>query len=256
MRGQPILSRTKDAYMGQLDGKVAIITGATKGIGRSISKLFASEGCGIVGVGRTEQLLSELGEEIAFGGGAFRGVVGDVRYPAAADRSVEEALSRFGQIDILVCNAGIAVFEPIWSLSADDYDDLMDTNMRGTFLFVKAVVPTFLKQAKGDIICISSLAGVRGYPELTAYCATKFAQVGFMMALDQELRPHNIRVSTVLAGSTATEIAMGRGRTPEMLAEGHYLMPDDVARAVLLAATQPGHSRIPQISILPSAEPF
>jgi NAD(P)-dependent dehydrogenase (short-subunit alcohol dehydrogenase family) len=238
----------------QLEGQVAIITGASKGIGRSTALLFAQEGARVVGVARGESRLRELQREIEGAAGELRAVTGDVRLEETADRAVHEATEAFGRLDILVNNAGIAIFRPIWELSVADYDDQMDSNMRSTFLFTKAAVPIFLRQGYGAVINISSMAGVHGYHDLTAYCATKFAQVGFTQALDHELRPRNIKVTCILPGGTATEIAMGTGRTPEGVAQAKFSEPEEIARAILLAATQTTRTRVLEIRLRPMSE--
>jgi 3-oxoacyl-[acyl-carrier protein] reductase len=240
--------------MGQLDSKVAIITGASKGIGRRTALLFASEGAHLIGVARSESLLRQLQRDVEPTTGSLWPLVGDVRLEETAESAVRKAVEAFGRLDILVNNAGVAIFRPIWELSVADYDVQMDSNMRSMFLFTKAAVPLFLQQEEGTIINVSSMGGVQGYHDLTAYCATKFAQIGFTQALDRELRPRHIKVTSILPGATATEIAMGTGRTPESVAQGNFLNPQDVARAILFAATQEPQSRILEIRIRPMSE--
>ncbi len=140
--------------------------------------------------------------------------------------------------------------------SADDYDAMMDTNMRSTFLFTRHAVPVLLERGSGAIINISSMAGVMGFAGESVYCATKFAQVGFTQALDRELRPRGIKVGVICPGGVKTELALGTGRTPEGVAESGMMEAEDVAAAALLMATQPERTRIAEIRMRPMVEPL
>jgi len=133
---------------------------------------------------------------------------------------------------------------------------MMDTNMRSTFLFTRYAVPVLLERGAGIIINVSSMAGVMGFPGEAAYCASKFAQVGFTQALDRELRPHGIKVGVVCPGGVMTEFALGTGRTEEGVAASDMLDAEDVAAAVLLMATQSVHSRVMEIRMRPMVEPL
>ncbi|MGI8827915.1 MAG: SDR family oxidoreductase [Chloroflexota bacterium] len=242
--------------MPALNGKVAIVTGATKGIGRAICRLFAAEGARVVAVARTQDLLADLKLATLDHAGEVRTVVGDVREQDTAQRAVHQAIDSFEGLDILVNNAGVAIYHPIWELTIEDYDSMMDTNMRSTFLFTRAAVPFMRESREGVILNIGSIAGTRGFPNETAYCASKFAQVGFAQALDQELREYNIKVSSILPGGVATELAMGTGRTAESVASAGYLEAEDVARAALFAVTQEPRSRILEVRMRPMSEPL
>lgn len=239
-----------------LDGKVAIVTGAGRGIGRAVSKRFAEAGASVVGVARRFEDLQELGTEIEKVEGKFAPFAADVTDANAGEATLKFALEKFGRLDILVNNAGIAIYRPIWELSLQDYDDMMATNMRGTFIFTKAVVPHLMQQKSGSIIMLSSVAGTRGFPNESGYCASKFAQVGFTQSLDQELRPYNIKVSAVCPGGVATDLALGTGRTPESVAQANYLDAAEVAEVTLLVAAQPANSRIMQVLMRPMSEPL
>jgi len=134
------------------------------------------------------------------------------------------------------------------------FDDMMDTNVRSTFLFTRHTVPVMLEQKQGTILMISSMAGVYGFGGEAVYCATKFAQVGFAKALDRELRPHGIKVGVICPGGVKTEFALGRGRTQEGVSNSDMLEPEDVAGAVLLACKQAPGSRIIEIQMRTMAE--
>ena len=140
------------------------------------------------------------------------------------------------------------------SMYIQDYDEMMDSNVRSTFLFTRHAAPLMIKQQSGTILMISSMAGIYGFAGEAVYCATKFAQVGFAQALDKELRPYGIKVGVICPGGVKTEFALGKGRTEESVAQSGMLDPEDVAGAVLLACTQSPHSRIIEIQMRPMAE--
>jgi 3-oxoacyl-[acyl-carrier protein] reductase len=183
-------------------------------------------------------------------------IVGDAREETTAQQAVQETLDTLGQIDLLVNNAGMGIYAPLVETSADDYDQMMDTNMRSTFLFTRHTVPSMLERGAGTIINVSSMAGVMGFAGEAAYCASKFAQVGFTQALDRELRPRGIKVGVVCPGGVKTEFAIGSGRTEEGVASSGMLDAEEVAEAVLLMATQPAGARIIEIRMRPMMEPL
>jgi 3-oxoacyl-[acyl-carrier protein] reductase len=176
-------------------------------------------------------------------------VVGDAREEQTARRTAEEAVRAFGRIDILINNAGVGNYKNLVDTSAEEYAEMMDANMRSTFLFTRHVVPVMIKQHSGLVLMISSMAGVYGFAGEAAYCASKFAQVGFAQGLDKELRQHGIKVGTINPGGVKTEFAIGKGRTEEGVAQSGMLEAEDVAAAVLFACTQPPGSRIIQIQM-------
>ena len=133
--------------------------------------------------------------------------------------------------------------------SAAEYDELMDTNVRSTFLFTRHTVPVMLRQKAGTILMISSMAGVYGFGGEAVYCMSKFAQVGFAQALDRELRESGIKVGAICPGGVKTEFALGRGRNAKDVAASAMLDPDDVASVVLLACTQSPQSRIIEVQM-------
>jgi 3-oxoacyl-[acyl-carrier protein] reductase len=160
----------------------------------------------------------------------------------------------FGRIDILIANAGVGIYKNLADTSAADYDAMMDSNVRSSFLFARHVVPGMIKQKSGLILFVSSMAGVYGFAGEATYCATKFAQVGFAQGLDKELRPHGIKVGTINPGGVKTEFALGTGRNNKMIEESDWLEAADVAEAILFACTQPKASRIIQIQMRTMAE--
>jgi 3-oxoacyl-[acyl-carrier protein] reductase len=239
---------------GRLDGKLAIVTGASAGIGAACARALAAEGAQLVITARRQQRLDELAAELRAAGATVVTVTGDAREEATAQRTVAAATAAAGRVDILVNNAGVGNYKNLADTSAVEYDEMMDSNVRSTFLFTRHVVPSMLAQRAGTILMISSMAGLYGFAGEAVYCATKFAQVGFAQALDRELRPQGIKVGVICPGGVKTEFALGRGRTEASVAASDMLEPADVAGAVILACTQSAGSRIIEIQMRTMAE--
>jgi NADP-dependent 3-hydroxy acid dehydrogenase YdfG len=237
-----------------LNGKVALITGASAGIGQACARALAEEGARLVLTARRQERLTELQQQAEKLGTQAISVLGDAREERTATNAVEAALQAFGRIDILINNTGVGNYKNLIDTSAEEYDDMMDTNVRSTFLFTRHTVPVMLKQKQGTVLMISSMAGLYGFGGEAVYCATKFAQVGFAQALDRELRPHGIKVGVICPGGVKTEFALGRGRTQEGVRNSDMLEPEDVAGAVLLACKQSSGSRIIEIQMRTMAE--
>ncbi|MEM7118520.1 MAG: SDR family oxidoreductase [Chloroflexota bacterium] len=187
-------------------------------------------------------------------GGQAISVVGDAAAEATAEQCVKAAIDTFGTLDILINNVGIGNYKHLVETSAAEYDELMDTNVRSTFLFSRHATPVMIEQGAGTILMISSMAGVYGFPNQAVYCASKFAQVGFAQALDKELRPHGIKVGVICPGGVKTEFALGKGRTEQSVANSEMLDPEDVASAIVLACTQSSKARIIEIQMRTMAE--
>lgn len=240
----------------KLTGKVVLVTGASAGIGQACARALAQEGARLVLTGRRQERLDELKQEAKKAGTEAISVIGDAREESTAIKTVEAATQAFGRIDILINNAGVGNYKNLVDTSAEEYDMLIDSNVRSTFLFTRHTVPVMLKQQQGTILMISSMAGVYGFAGEAVYCATKFAQVGFAQALDKELRTQGIKVGVICPGGVKTEFALGLGRTEEGVSQSNMLDPEDVASAVLLACTQAPHSRIIEIQMRTMAEPL
>jgi len=234
---------------GKLAGKVALITGASAGIGRASALALAQEGANMVLTARRQERLDELEAAVQQAGGKAVSVVGDSTEEETAQRCLTAATQTFGALDILINNVGIGNYKNLVDTSAAEYDELMDTNVRSTFLFTRHTVPVMINQGSGTILMISSMAGIYGFAGEAIYCATKFAQVGFAQALDKELRPHGIKVGVICPGGVKTEFALGKGRTEQSVAASGMLDPEDVASAVILACTQSSNSRIIEVQM-------
>lgn len=238
----------------KLQGKVAIITGASAGIGQASARALAGEGASLVLTARRQDRLETLAREITALGGKATIVAGDAREEDTAVRTVQAATAAYGRIDILINNTGVGNYKSLVATSAADYDEMMDTNVRSTFLFSRHVVPVMQQQKSGTILMISSMAGVYGFGGEAVYCMTKFAQVGFAQALDRELRESGIKVGAICPGGVKTEFAIGKGRTEEGVRQSNMLDPEDVAAVVLLACTQSPKSRIIEVQMRTMAE--
>jgi NADP-dependent 3-hydroxy acid dehydrogenase YdfG len=239
---------------GKLAGKVVIITGASAGIGHAAALALAAEGAKLVLTARRQERLDELTVQVRKLGGDAVSVVGDAREELVAQQAVDMAMKKFGRLDILINNVGVGNYKNLVDTSLEEYDEMMDSNMRSTFLFTRHAVPVMIAQKSGTILMVSSMAGKYGFAGEAVYCATKFAQVGFAQALDKELRPHSIKVGAICPGGVKTEFALGKGRTQDGVAQSSMLDPEDVAGAILLACTQSSGSRIIEIQMRTMSE--
>jgi short-subunit dehydrogenase len=234
---------------GKLSGKTALITGASAGIGWASAVALAGEGANLVLTARRKERLTELESAVQNAGGKTASLVGDAIEEETARQTVDLATKSFGSLDILINNVGVGNYKNIVDTSAEDYDEMMDTNVRSTFLFTRHAVPVMIEQGSGTILIISSMAGIYGFGGEAVYCATKFAQVGFAQALDKELRPYGIKVGAICPGGVKTEFALGKGRTEQSVAASGMLDPEDVAGVVLMACTQSPRSRIIEVQM-------
>ena len=238
----------------KLAGKVALITGASAGIGRACALALAEEGTTLVLTARRDGRLVELQEKIRAIGGKAVSVIGDAREEETAIQAVQAAVKNFGRLDILINDTGVGNYKNLVETTAEEYDEMMDTNVRSTFLFSRHAVPVMIEQESGTILIISSMAGIYGFAGEAVYCATKFAQVGFAQALDKALRQQGIKVGVICPGGVKTEFALGKGRTEAGVGASTMLEPEDVAGAVLLACTQSPGSRIIEIQMRTMSE--
>ncbi len=238
----------------RLKDKIALITGASRGIGRASALALGREGAVVVGVARTAADLDALEQDVRAAGGRGLMIEADVTRAASVAACVERTVRELGRIDILVNNAGIGGYRPFLEWSEDDYDRIMATNMKGTWLFCREVIPHMRRQGGGHIINVASVAGLHGYPNEAIYCASKFAQVGLTQALDREFWQENIKVSAVCPGGVETHFALGDGRTAGSERMQGFSTAEDVAEAVVLAALPRDRSRIVQIVMRPMNE--
>ncbi|MBC8466296.1 MAG: SDR family oxidoreductase [Deltaproteobacteria bacterium] len=187
-----------------LVGKTGIVTGAARGIGRGIALGLAEEGMNIVAVDLIKTQLDDLAKEVRGLGREILVVEGDVTSAESMDGMVQQAIRAFGQIHILVNNAGVVVVAPFTELKEEDWDKVIDVNLKGAFLCSKAVVPHMIEKKDGRIVNISSVAGKKAPPLIAAYSASKFGVIGLAQAMAQELGAHNITVNAVCPGFVDT----------------------------------------------------
>ena len=219
----------------KLKEKVAIVTGAGTGIGRAIALAYAREGAAVVLVGRTEETLAKVSCEVASLGGEALVVRASVTKPLDVRRMVDVALKRFGSINILVNNAGVFICKGFLSLTLKDWDDTIDTNLKGIFLCCQAVLPGMVAQAQGNIINISSIHGKIGDANLVAHCASKFGVIGLTQALAREVIEHNINVNVICPGQVKSNWVEESEAFPPPLST--RLKPADVARVAVFLAS-------------------
>jgi 3-oxoacyl-[acyl-carrier protein] reductase len=227
-----------------LDGKTAVITGASRGIGAAVARLLHERG---VNLG----LASRSGDDLGLDGAVARPV--DVRDAAALRALCDETAGRFGGIDIVVANAGVGAYGSFLELSEEHLEEMIDVNLKGTIYAIRAALPHMLGR-DGDVVTLASEAGRRGLPGEAVYCASKFGQVGLTRALDGELREHGIRCTNVCPGGVATDFALddGRGRSREVLPG--MMTAEDVAEVVVFVVERPRRFRILETAFRPMAE--
>jgi 3-oxoacyl-[acyl-carrier protein] reductase len=223
-----------------LRDSVAVITGASAGIGRATARELLDAGVRVVLGARRKERLDEIADEDRE---RVASVEMDVRSPDDCRRLVETALERFGRVDCLIANAGIGMYGGILDHSDEALATMLDTNVAGTVWPIRAAVPHMIETGRGDIVIVASVAGFRGGADEAVYAATKFAQVGLAGALDRELREKGIRVTTIGPAGTSTEFALGAGRTEDMPELRTYLRPEDIAFAIRTVLEQPRRLR-------------
>jgi len=232
--------------MTSLDGKVALVTGASRGIGAAVARSLDAQGASLA-------LASRSGDDLGIARAVARPC--DVRRAGDLEALAAEAAERFGGIDILVANAGVGAYGPFLDLPPDQLEEMIDVNVKGTLYAVRATLPYLLESDAADIVTLASEAGRRGLPFEAVYCASKFAQVGFTRALDHELREHGVRCTNVCPGGVATDFAMGRGRTEDMPELAGMMTAENVAEVVLFVLTRPRNHRILETAFRPVTEP-
>jgi 3-oxoacyl-[acyl-carrier protein] reductase len=233
--------------MGFLDGKVAVVTGGNRGIGRGIVEALSREGARVALSARAADVAAAAAR--AVGGGAL-GIACDVRSYDAVRALFREVERVAGGVDILVNNAGIGIFAPVADLAPDDWRAVIETNLNGVYYCCHEAIPLMRKRGGGYIFNLSSLAGRNAFPSAAAYNASKFGLNGFSEALMQEVRYDGIRVSYLMPGSVATEF--GRGRETK---EGWALQPADVAAVVIDLLRSPKHALYSRVEMRPSQPP-
>jgi len=233
-----------------LSGEVALITGASRGIGRAIAHRLASMGASVAICGRDRKALAQTKGSLEKSGVRVFSRVADVTRTPEISELVAETVAALGPITILVNNAGIGLFGPAHEKTEADWDLVMNTNLKSVFLVSRAIIPSMVRQGKGHIINISSLAGKNTFAGGGIYCASKWGLMGLSGSMAEDLRDHGIRVSVICPGSVDTEFS---GRGPKDPAKA--LLAEDVAHAVEAIVTQRPGSFLSEIHLRPLRKP-
>jgi NADP-dependent 3-hydroxy acid dehydrogenase YdfG len=228
--------------IGPLKGQIALVTGASRGIGRAIARRLAAADGDLILFARSKEDLSELALEIKTAGREAMPIPTDLRDAAQIQRAVEKALGYFGRIDILVNNAGLWRYAPVHEMTLDDWDEMFDVNVRGLFLTTRFVLPSMLARGRGHIVNIASVSGTIGEPEAAGYNATKWAVRGFSQSLLKEVRERGIRVTVINPGAVnnAESKASDYAR---------HIQNEDVAELVYLAVTLPPRAQLSEATL-------
>jgi 3-oxoacyl-[acyl-carrier protein] reductase len=237
--------------MGAFDGKVAIITGGSAGVGRATAHALAREGAAVGLIARGQQALDETVAEIAAAGGRALALRADVTDETAVQGAVARLVQEFGGLDIVIANAGAGHNGTIDDTTLDDWNRVLGVTLTGPFLITRAALPHLRARGGGQIIAVSSGAGKRGYAGMAAYCAAKFGLQGFMESLAEEVGGDGIRVGTVVPGSIMTGFG-GRSVDTKRNSGAKYLQPEDVANAILYQLRQPANARIQEMLLWPN----
>lgn len=236
----------------ELKNQVAVVTGAARGIGEAVSKRLAAMGATVVLAARNTEQLERVKQEIAANGGSGTVMPLDLRDEQVVANLGQKVEKEHGRCDILVNNAGIGVpSKPLHELPLEDWALIMETNLRGPYLMVRALAPLMIAAKSGHIINISSLAGHNPLPGGAAYSASKWGLNGLTYSIAEELRPHNIRVSVVAPGSVNTHFEVsGSNKDPNK-----KIQPDDVAHVVEMLVRQAPQSFVSEVLMRPTQKP-
>jgi NADP-dependent 3-hydroxy acid dehydrogenase YdfG len=230
-----------------LKNKIAIITGASRGIGQAIAIALANEGVKVFAISKSQHSFQQQVKNI-------EPLVADVTMYDQVTEVVETILSKAGQVDILINNAGIEYFKLLTETSFEEYEQMLNTNLRGAFLFTRAVVPSMIVRHSGQILFINSISGLRGFAQDSVYCASKYGLAGFAESLDEELRPHGIRICSIFPGATDTNLSLNSWAPKEDPKRRYFLKAEDIANAAVYILNQPSHVAISQLVIRPTIE--
>lgn len=215
-----------------LKGKVAIITGAARGIGKATAVALAKEGVNVGLIARTESTLKEVAAELEGTGVKVAYAAADIASKEQVEAAVETLKNELGPADILINNAGIATFGTVLEMDPAEWKGMIDTNVLGTYYVTRAVLPQLVEKNSGDIINISSTNGLNGAATASAYSASKFAVIGFTESLAQEVRRNNIRVSALTPSTVATDLALDLNLIKDNN-ESKFIQAEDLAEFIV-----------------------
>jgi NADP-dependent 3-hydroxy acid dehydrogenase YdfG len=232
-----------------LAGQVAIVTGAGRGIGRAIARAFAGAGADVVLAARTRAELAEVAAAVREAGGRALAVPTDVTQDPAVEALVEQAVGEFGRVDVLATAAGVAAFGPVAGAKAADWDPMLAVNLRAVMVCCRAVLAPMLRQRRGTILNVASVAATRPIPGAAAYAATKAGVVAWSRVLAEELRSDGVRVGVLLPGAVDTPLWDAVANHPD---RARMLRPEDVAQAAVLMASLPPGATLEELTLLPA----
>ncbi len=228
-----------------LDDRVAIVTGASRGIGAAVARRLANAGVRL-GLG------SRSGDDLGIPDAVAMPT--DVRDPGAVQTLVDATVKRHGRLDIVVANAGVGAYGPFLELDPEQLELMIDVNLKGVLYTARAALPHLIAGGGGDFVSLASVAGVNAFPGEAVYNASKFGQVGFVRSLDIELRSAGVRCSNICPGGVATDFAIGTGRSEGMPELDGMMSADDVAEVVEFALTRPRSMRLMTTTFRPMSE--
>ena len=241
---------SKVANDGILKGKGALVTGASRGIGLSIARTLGRLGARVGICARNEGELQSAAAGLRQQGIDAFPFVADVTRPESISELARDARGSIGEIEVLVNNAGLGRFRPIQEFTEQEWDTLLDTNLKAVFLVSKEFIPQMVRRSSGLIVNISSLAGKSAFAGGSVYCASKWGLMGLTACMAEDLRDHGIRVAVICPGTVATEFSSHAGKDLSKM-----LQPDDVAHAVEMIVTQSPQSFISEVSVRPARKP-
>ncbi len=231
-----------------LGGKTAIVTGASRGIGKAIALALGREKMRLALLARSTHQLQEVVDEIHAVGGEAIAVPCDLMNSDAVATSLKKVFAHFDTLDVLISNAGIFLEKPIAEIELEEWDRVLRTNLTATFLICQRAFLKMKEQKGGRIIAIASSASTQGFIHQAAYCASKHGLLGFTRCLSIEAKPHNVHVHTICPGGVRTDLLkdtyMG-----ERVSQGARIEPDNIADLVLFLIRQPGNIDIPEINL-------
>ena len=242
-------------------GKVVVITGASSGLGEATARLLSAEGATVVLAARRQERIAALAESLSQEGGTALAIETDVRDLAQVRNLVDKAVESFGKIDVLLNNAGLMPLAPLAQLKTDEWDQMIDVNLKGVLNGIAAALPHMQRQKSGHIINVSSVYGHKPGPDATVYCATKFAVRALSEGLRQEVKPYNIRTTVISPGAVATElldhISDERIKVATQDFVSQIAVPAETfARMVAFAINEPDDVDVNEILFRPTAQPI
>jgi NADP-dependent 3-hydroxy acid dehydrogenase YdfG len=229
--------------------RVAIVTGAGRGIGRAVAEALARQGAAVVLASRTRAEIASVAETIRNAGGRALAVPTDVTQDARVEALVDETVGELGRVDILVTAAGVAAFGPVASAKSADWDPMLAVNLRAVMLCCRAVLPPMLRQRSGTIVNVSSIAATRPIAGAAAYAATKAGVVAWSRVLAEELRADGVRVGVISPGAVDTPLWDASPGGPD---RARMLTAETVARAVMLMVTLPPGATLEDLTLMPA----